>query len=264
MLRRRRRVLVSAIALFSLVEAVGVAIPAAHAAPSAAVVAGTPSVPASASQMEADIFYLMNVSRAVAGLPPLVRNATLDARAKNWSIYLSGNNCYTGSAPICHSGHAAMKSAANAAAYPQTAKWWAENVQDMYGGDAQKSHNRFMNSPAHRANIMRKDTNAVGIGVVIRDDGYIFVTHLFAQIPAPPKPPHPCGMVSGTFSYGSRGSRVRVLQCALQMVGLYAGPVNGRFDKATKAAVKLFQSQHGLRVTGTANLVTRRAIGITR
>ena len=141
MLRRRRRVLVSAIALFSLVEAVGVAIPAAHAAPSAAVVAGTPSVPASASQMEADIFYLMNVSRAVAGLPPLVRNATLDARAKSWSIYLSGNNCYTGSAPICHSGHAAMKSAGvkyEMFIYPDTQHGFHNNSTPRYQEAAAK------------------------------------------------------------------------------------------------------------------------------
>ena len=92
----------------------------------------------------------------------------------------------------------------------------------------------------------------------------IFVTHNFAQLPAASKPAHPCGMVSGTFSYGSRGTRVRVLQCALARLGLYSGAISGRFDRATKAAVKLFQTQHGLRVTGTANLVTRRSIGITR
>jgi uncharacterized protein YkwD len=53
-----------------------------------------------------------------------------------------------------------------------------ENV--AVAGDAARAHTALMNSPHHRANILDRDFNSVGIGVVRTDQG-IFVTQDFAH-----------------------------------------------------------------------------------
>lgn len=49
------------------------------------------------------------------------------------------------------------------------------------GGTVASLHDAFMNSQAHRANILKDDFNEVGLGVVLDGDGYIFVTQVFAH-----------------------------------------------------------------------------------
>jgi hypothetical protein len=52
-----------------------------------------------------------------------------------------------------------------------------ENVGD--GGTVDSIQNAFMNSPAHRANILAKDYTQVGIGTVTDSRGVIWVTEVF-------------------------------------------------------------------------------------
>jgi LysM repeat protein len=51
------------------------------------------------------------------------------------------------------------------------------------------------------------------------------------------------------------------LQVALRAQGLYLGPIDAIIGPKTVAAVRAFQRAHGLRVTGIANLTTRRQLG---
>jgi LysM repeat protein len=51
------------------------------------------------------------------------------------------------------------------------------------------------------------------------------------------------------------------LQVALRAQGLYLGAIDGIVGPRTVAAVRTFQRVHGLRVTGIADLSTRRAMG---
>ena len=51
------------------------------------------------------------------------------------------------------------------------------------------------------------------------------------------------------------------LQVALRAQGLYLGPIDGIVGPHTVAAVRAFQHRHGLRVTGLADLPTRRELG---
>jgi putative peptidoglycan binding protein/L,D-transpeptidase-like protein len=53
---------------------------------------------------------------------------------------------------------------------------------------------------------------------------------------------------------------VRELQYRLQWAGVYSGPVTGYFGKLTQRAVKRFQDQQDLRVTGHANFETWEAL----
>jgi LysM repeat protein len=51
------------------------------------------------------------------------------------------------------------------------------------------------------------------------------------------------------------------LQVALRAQGLYLGPIDAIIGPKTVAAVRAFQRGHGLRVTGIADLTTRRELG---
>jgi len=51
------------------------------------------------------------------------------------------------------------------------------------------------------------------------------------------------------------------LQVALRAQGLYLGPIDAIIGPKTVAAVRTFQRTHGLRVTGIADLATRRQLG---
>src|ERR671927_661837 len=51
------------------------------------------------------------------------------------------------------------------------------------------------------------------------------------------------------------------LQVALRAQGLYLGPIDAIIGPRTVAAVRRFQRTHGLRVTGIADLATRRELG---
>ncbi|HEY3544238.1 MAG TPA: peptidoglycan-binding protein [Gaiellaceae bacterium] len=51
------------------------------------------------------------------------------------------------------------------------------------------------------------------------------------------------------------------LQVALRAQGLYLGPIDSIVGPKTVAAVRRFQRAHGLRVTGIADLATRRELG---
>lgn len=57
--------------------------------------------------------------------------------------------------------------------------------------DAQDAHVGWMRSDGHRANIVDADFDAVGIGVVCRDDGSMWATEIFGvtRIATPGHPP---------------------------------------------------------------------------
>lgn len=63
-----------------------------------------------------------------------------------------------------------------------------------------------------------------------------------------------------TLSTGMSGSSVTELQNNLVEAGYFARTVDGAYGSSTAAAVKLFQKDHGLRVTGIADDATQRRI----
>lgn len=58
------------------------------------------------------------------------------------------------------------------------------------------------------------------------------------------------------LSSGSSGDEVKALQSRLQQLGFYSGVLDGDYGKGTRAAVKLFQAQHGLDDDGIAGQKT--------
>ena len=59
---------------------------------------------------------------------------------------------------------------------------------------------------------------------------------------------------------GSQGDEVLRLQTRLTELGYYAGEADGRYGAQTKAAVTLFQEQHGLEADGMAGELTQRLL----
>ena len=59
---------------------------------------------------------------------------------------------------------------------------------------------------------------------------------------------------------GTQGSEVEKLQNRLKELGFYEGEVDGQFGNGTRAAVVLFQTQHGLQADGIVGPATKELI----
>lgn len=59
---------------------------------------------------------------------------------------------------------------------------------------------------------------------------------------------------------GSKGDAVKALQQRLKDLGYLSGSVDGDYGGGTSSAVSSFQSQAGLKVTGTADIETQEAL----
>ena len=57
--------------------------------------------------------------------------------------------------------------------------------------------------------------------------------------------------------HGAQGDEVKELQARLQTLGYYDGEIDGQFGNGTRAAVVLFQQQHGLDADGVVGEATR-------
>ena len=72
-------------------------------------------------------------------------------------------------------------------------------------------------------------------------------------------------LVTGLAAAASAGASLNPqhagLQVALRAQGLYLGPIDAIIGPKTVAAVRKFQRVHGLRVTGIADVRTRRELG---
>jgi peptidoglycan hydrolase-like protein with peptidoglycan-binding domain len=79
-------------------------------------------------------------------------------------------------------------------------------------------------------------------------------------IPPTPTPPEACYFCP-VLRLGRVGPAVRFLQRALQERGFYRGPIDGDFGGRTQQAVRQFQRQQGLTVTGVVNRATWEALG---
>jgi hypothetical protein len=71
----------------------------------------------------------------------------------------------------------------------------------------------------------------------------------------------PIGPLKRVLRYTSEGPDVALLQTRLKETGFYHSDISGRFDDATRSALKDFQSQAGVAVDGVAGPETWNALG---
>lgn len=70
------------------------------------------------------------------------------------------------------------------------------------------------------------------------------------------------GWYRPSLSRGSTGAPVKEVQCQLRDFGYYTGGLDGIFGYQTEQALKRFQEDHGLNVTGIVDQKTYDALGI--
>jgi len=105
--------------------------------------------------------------------------------------------------------------------------------------------------------------NITNINVILV--GQVLIIPVGPTPPGPtpvPPPPAPTPVNCPPLRQGDRGPLVRVLQTQLQRAGFDPGPIDGIFGSRTDAAVRAFQQQRGLPVTGVVNVATWTALGV--
>ena len=114
-----------------------------------------------------------NAARAAAGLPALKLDTALNTIAQSCSETQARNNV------MAHcSGYYTR--------YPKGWTWAAENV--AYGYSVEKVVAAWLNSPGHRANILKSTATHIGIGFAISASGKTYFTQNFASYPASVRP----------------------------------------------------------------------------
>ena len=96
------------------------------------------------------LLLLMNASRADAHVPAFAEDPALTARAQLRAERMCANGQFS------HDGY---QSAFNGLRYG----WTGENLA-MGNQEPRQVHGQLMNSPGHRANILKREFRAVGIG----------------------------------------------------------------------------------------------------
>ena len=116
-------------------------------------------------------------------------------------------------------------------------RWVGENVG--YGPDVATVHAAFMNSPAHKANILDRDYTEVGIGAVVAQrpglgrpgvPGAHPRQHQLAHHPAPRCRPSATRCASATVA-GRQALQARLGQTRTGYYGLYTKSAVARFQR---------------------------------
>ncbi len=127
---------------------------------------------AGANAAERQLFQAANKERKAQGLPALQWNPALASAARAHAKEMAGHNEVSHRLP----GEAALPSRATRAG--AHFHWLSENV--VQARTAAEAHAQFVKSPAHRGNLLDRDMNVVGIGVVVKRS-QLFVVQDFAQ-----------------------------------------------------------------------------------
>jgi len=122
--------------------------------------------------VERDLFTAVNQARRVQGLPPLRWDESLAAAARQHAAVMAQH----GEVEHGFAGEPSVSTRAKLAG--ARFSWLAENVGE--GPSAGSIHGAFMNSPNHRANVLDRDMDSIGIGVVERGHE-LFVAEDFSK-----------------------------------------------------------------------------------
>ena len=120
---------------------------------------------------ESEFLRLINQRRAEQSLAPLAPYWDLVDDARDHSLFQSRDRCADGER-ICH----------NSQLGSVTTSWFALGENVGVGYDVAGLDRAFWDSPVHRANVVG-NYNYAGVGVVIRDDGTMFVTVVYMRGP---------------------------------------------------------------------------------
>jgi uncharacterized protein YkwD len=124
------------------------------------------------SRAERELFVAVNQERKAQGLDPLRWDESLAVAARQHAEIMAEHH----SAQHAYPGEPNLSARAKAAGAHFS--WISENV--IEGATAEEIHALFMKSSLHRANILDKDMDSVGIGVAERE-GELYAVEDFDQ-----------------------------------------------------------------------------------
>lgn len=133
--------------------------------------AGLPSPASALTSNEAKFVSLINQERKERDVPTLVVKSDLVAIARKHSARMAEDGT------IYHNDNLRNEVGGN---------WWTAGENVGRGPSVESLHDAFMSSPGHKANILDKHYNQIGVGVVVKDDT-IYVTEVFAGRPTATK-----------------------------------------------------------------------------
>ena len=116
-------------------------------------------------QMRNQLRRLVNQERRQRGLKTYGYSHDINRKAQQWAQYMARTGIFK---------HGKLTDGV-------TSTWrrLGENIAMSY--TIEGGHNNLMNSPGHRANILSPHFNTIGIGVVKRADGRIYICEVFME-----------------------------------------------------------------------------------
>lgn len=142
-------------------------------------------VPATASAVTAaeirnQLYEKVNTARRNHGLRTLRTNAKTAEFAKDHAGWLSRSSLCkfnVAASLLCHDDRLEVRSE-----IPSDWEWWGENLASSttQPGIATKLHRMLMQSPGHRANILKSQATHMGFGVV-KSNGRVYVVQRFVD-----------------------------------------------------------------------------------
>ena len=127
----------------------------------------------SPTAQEQKLLNLLNEDRTRNGLPALEMDGELSALARTKSQDMLENGYFAHESPTL--GNAAAMLTDSGYDYNGV----GENI--AHHASVEKADAAFLSSPGHRANMMGKQWDKVGIGVVEDKNGFVYVTELFVR-----------------------------------------------------------------------------------
>jgi len=124
------------------------------------------------TRAERELFASVNQARRAQGLPPLRWDESLAAAARRHAAVMAER----GTAQHAFEGEPSLSTRVKQQGAHFT--WLSENVTQ--GPTPEFIHVQFMKSPPHRANILDRDMDSIGIGVV-EQHGQLFAVEDLSQ-----------------------------------------------------------------------------------
>ncbi len=137
--------------------------------------------------LEYRMLDLVNAARAQAGLAPLSCDARLVQMARDYSWEMITYNFFSHISPV--SGGLQQRIAAHG-----ITGWLLAGENIAKAPNVDVAFNALMASPTHRANILRREFNSAGMGILRGPEGLVITQEFmqFAQVaPPPPRPVTP-------------------------------------------------------------------------
>ena len=123
-------------------------------------------------RVERELFASVNQARRAQGLAPLRWDESLATAARRHAEVMAEH----GSAQHGFEGEPSLSARGKQAGVHFS--WLSENV--IQGPSPEFIHEQFMKSPPHRANILDRDMDSIGVGVV-EQGGQLFAVEDFSQ-----------------------------------------------------------------------------------